>query len=272
MALGHGDETRGALARLEARLKRGAVTVLGPLAPDAALCEGFRRRGALDGSPDEFRAPTRTVVVPLSGLPKACLRRWKESGHELLDLTLPAIRRAQTALHLLAQEHARPLVCGCRDDAESAALAGEVAGTVVVEDADEAALLPFAPKFGMVCQTGISRRRAGVVAESLRQRHPDSRIVFLDTTSPAMLERERSVEALSRWAEVILIAGEAGEASVRALVDASRRLGLPAFPVADAAAFDRGVLAGAARIGLTAGEFAPDEVVEAIAARVEAER
>jgi hypothetical protein len=40
MALGHGDETRAALARLEARLERGAVTVLGPLAPDAALSGG----------------------------------------------------------------------------------------------------------------------------------------------------------------------------------------------------------------------------------------
>jgi 4-hydroxy-3-methylbut-2-enyl diphosphate reductase IspH len=138
----------------------------------------------------------------------------------------------------------------------------------VVEDADEAALIPFAPKFGMVCQTGISRRRAGLVAEALRQRHPDSRMVFLDTTSPALLERERSVEALSRWAEVILVAGEAGEASVRALVDASRRLGLPAFPVADAGALDRGLLAGAGRIGLTAGEFSPDLV---IAARLETE-
>ncbi len=272
MTLGQGAETRAALARLETRLKRGAVTVLGPLAPDAALCEQFRRRGALEGSPGEFRAPTRTVVIPLTGLPKSCRRRWKESGHELLDLTLPAIRRAQTALNLLALEHARPLVCGFHDDAESAVIAGEVAGAAVVEDADEAALLPFAPKFGMVCQTGISRRRAGVVAEALRQRHPDCRMVFLDTTSPAALERERSVEALSRWAEVILIAGEAGEASVRALVDASRRLGLPAFPVADAGALDHGVLAGAARIGLSAGEFSPDAVVEAIAARVETER
>lgn len=272
MALGHGAETRAALARLDSLLKRGTATVLGPLAPDPALCELYRRRGALEGSPDDARAPTRVVVVPLTGLPKAVVRRWKSSGHELLDLTLPAVRRAQTSLGLLALEHAKPLVCGFHDDAESASISGEVAGAAVLEDADEAALLPFAPKFGIVCQTLISRRRAAVVAEALRQRHPDSRMVFLDTTSPAMLERERSVEALSRWAEVILIAGEATEASVRALVEASRRLGLPVFPVADAGALDRSVLAGASRIGLTAGEFSPDLVVEAIAARLETER
>ena len=49
IVLGHGAEVRSALARLEARLRRGAVTLLGPLAPDAALCESYRRRGLLEG-------------------------------------------------------------------------------------------------------------------------------------------------------------------------------------------------------------------------------
>jgi 4-hydroxy-3-methylbut-2-enyl diphosphate reductase len=267
-SIGSGGELREALARLEARLGRGAVTVLGPLAPDAALCEAYRGRGVLEGSPGEFRAATRTVVVPPTGLPKLLRRRWKESGHELLDLTLPAVRRAQTSLHLLAMEQARPVVVGHRDDAECAAIAGEVAGSVVVEDADQAARLPFAPKFGVVCQTLLSRRRAAAVVEALRQRHPDSRVTFLDTTSPALSECERSVEALSRWAEGILIAGEAGEASVRALIEASRRLGLPARAVADAAALDFRDFAGAARIGIAAGFYGAETGFAALAARL----
>ena len=75
LAKGHGDETRKALAKLDLRLKRGPVTILGALALDAALCETYRRRGMLEGSPTEYRAPTHTVVVPLTGLPKACIRR-----------------------------------------------------------------------------------------------------------------------------------------------------------------------------------------------------
>ena len=272
LIMGHGQETRQALARLETRLKRGVVTILGSLAPDAALCEFFRRRGALEGSPEEFRAPTRTVVVPLTGLPKAILRRWKENGHELLDLTLPGVRRAQTSLNLLTLEHCKPVVIGSRDASEAVSIAGEAAGAAVVGDGDEAALLPFSPKFGLVCQTTLSRRRANGVAEALRLRHPDSRMVFLDTTSPAMLERERSVEGLSRWAEAIIVGGEASESSVRALVEASRRLGLQAYPVADAGSFDPRDFAGVGRIGITAGEFSPDGVAEAIMARLETER
>ncbi|QJE96864.1 hypothetical protein [Luteolibacter luteus] len=272
LVLGHGQETRDALTRLDSRLKRGAVTVLGALAPDAALCELYRRKGVLEGSPEEFRAPTHTVVVPLTGLPKAWVRKWKENGHEVLDLTLPCVRRAQTSLNLLALEHCKPVVIGCRDQHESAAIAGEVAGTLVVEDAEQAGLLPFAPKFGLVCQPTISRRRAHAVAEAIRHRHPDSRMVFLDTTTPAMLERERSVEGLSRWAEMIIVAGEASESSVRALIDASRRLGLPARAVPDAGSLELREFAGLSRIGITAGEFSPEAVVDGIAARLETER
>lgn len=270
--LGHGAEVRAALARLEARLKRGPVTILGPLGPDPALCESYRRQGVLEGTPAEYRAPTHTVVVPMSGLPKACRRKWKESGHDLLDLTLPAVKRAQTSLNLLALEHCKPVVIGLRDEAESAAIAGEAPGAAVVEDADQAAALPFAPKFGIVCQTTFSARHARAVAEAIRLRHPDSRMVFLDTTAPAMLDRERSVEGLSRWAETIIVAGEEGESSVRALIETSRRLGLPARAVPDAGALGPGEFAGVGRIGLTAGEFSPDGVLDAIAARLETER
>lgn len=271
LSKGHGEETRNTLTKTDLLLKRGPITILGPLAPDAALCEAYRRRGMLEGSPTEYRAPTKTVVIPLTGLPKACLRRWRENGHDILDLTLPAIRRAQTALSLLALEHCRPIVIGHPEDSEALAIAGEAPGCKVVEDADQAAELAFAPKFGLVCQTTISRRLAHAVAEALRLRHPDSRIVFLDTTNPAMTERERSVDGLSRWADSIIVAGERNDSSVRALIEAARRLGLAAHAVPDAGALDLRDFAGCHRIGITAGEFSPDAVADGIAARLETE-
>jgi len=272
LASGHGAETRAALEKLELRLKRGALTILGALAPDTALCELYRRRGIHEGSATEYRAPTHTVVVPLTGLPKACLRKWRENGHEVLDLTLPAVKRAQTSLALLALEHCRQVVIGRKGDAEAIAIAGEAPGTAIIEDADQAAELPFAPKFGLVCQTTISKRRAHAVAEALRFCHPDSRMIFLDTTAPATWERERSVDGLSRWAESIIVAGDAGEASVRTLIETARRLGLAAHAVPDAGALDPAQFAGISRIGLTAGEFSPDAVLDGIAARLETER
>ena len=271
LSKGHGQETRNTLTKTDLLLKRGPVTILGPLAPDAALCEAYRRRGMLEGSPTEYRAPTKTVVVPLTGLPKACIRKWRDNGHDLIDLTLPAIRRAQTALNLLALEHCKPIVIGHPADSEALAIAGESPACRIIEDADQAAELPFAPKFGLVCQTTISKRRAEAVAESLRLRHPDSRIVFLDTTTPAMTERERSVDGLSRWADSIIVAGERNDSSVRALIEAARRLGLAAEAVPNAGSLDLRDFARYRRIGISAGEFSPDAVAEAIAARLQTE-
>jgi 4-hydroxy-3-methylbut-2-enyl diphosphate reductase len=271
LSKGHGEEIRKALTKTDILLKRGPLTLLGPLAPDAALCETYRRRGMLEGSPTEYRAPTKAVVVPFTGLPKACIRKWRENGHEVIDLTLPAIRRAQTSLSLLALEHCKPIVIGHREDPEAIAIAGECPASRIIEDADQAIEVPFAPKFGLVCQTSISKRRAEAVAEALRLRHPDSRMVFLDTTTPAMTERERSVDGLSRWAEAIIVAGERNDSSVRALIEAARRLGLAAEAVPNAGALELRDFARYRRIGISAGEFSPDAVAEGIAARLQTE-
>jgi hypothetical protein len=52
------------------------------------------------------------------------------------------------------------------------------------------------------------------------------------------------------------------------LIEASRRLGLPAHPVADAAALDFRDLAGVARIGVAAGEYGAEAGFAALVGRL----
>lgn len=266
--LGHSVEVREALEKLDQRLLRGPVTLLGPLAPDAALRGMYQGRGALEGDPAEFRAATRTVVVPLTGLPRLIRQDWKDSGHDILDLTLPSVKRAQSSLRLLSLEGCRPMVLGHQGDLESWAIAGEAEGAMVIDDADQAASLSFAPKFGLVCQTRFTRRRAVAITEALRQRHPDSTLDFLDTTTPAMLERERSVEAFSRRVGAVVVAGDAEESSVCAVIETARRLGLQAIAVGAADAPDLREIGGELPVALVSGDFCPDHRIHEIARKL----
>jgi 4-hydroxy-3-methylbut-2-enyl diphosphate reductase IspH len=253
---GPGVALRAALVQLEARLERGALTIAGPLGPNGALCERFRQLGLREADPWTFRAATRVVVVPPRGLPKTVREQWKAAGHELLDLTLPEVRRAQSSLHLLAAEGCRPVVAGIPGDPEALTIAGDLRGVAIAGDADEAARLAFSPKFGVVSQPGFSPRRARLIAEGLKQRHRDARVTFLETTAPAILERERSVEGLSRWADFVMVIGEESDASARALIETAQRLGLPSALVPDVREAGG---SGYRRILLTAGEFTPAE-------------
>jgi len=267
---GHSSGLRAALAQLETRLQRGAMTIAGPLGPNAALCDRFRLLGLREADPWTFRAATRTVVVPPYGLAKSVKQGWKDAGHELLDLTLPEVRRAQTSLQLLVAEGCRPVVAGSAEDPEALAIAGDLKGFAIAGDADEAARLSFSPKIGIVAQPGFSPRRARLIGEALKQRHRDAKVTFLDTTAPAMSDRERSVEELSRWAEFVMVVGEESDASARALIETARRLGLPSALCATPSSAS--ALQGCRRVLLTAGEYTPDEAIAAWLSAATADR
>lgn len=258
-AAGMGAELRTVLRFLEERLRWGALSVAGPLGPDVGLCERFRELGLREVDADVFWAATRAVVVPPQGMPHVWKEKWRRSGHELIDLSLPSVRRAQAALGVLAAEGCRPVVVGPKGCPGVRALALEHPAAAVVENADDAARLAFSPRFGVVAPPDFPMRRARLAAEALRQRHRDSRVTFLETAAPETLERERSLETLSRRADLVVVLGSAHDASAAGLVGTTRRLGLPVVVAGSPDDPELGSAAGFRRILLTAGAFVPDE-------------
>jgi len=186
-------------------------------------------------------------------------RRWKEDGWRIVDTRSAHVRRAQVTLGLLKLEGAQTLVIGRHYDPETQALAADYPGTIVLEDTTDIARLRYAPAFGAVCQTTLSPRRVAWLSQQLRMRYRDARLSFLDTLSPGMSARERSLEALCDWCDGVLVAGDPGEASVEALLETARRCGKTA-----AAEDDFHALQGCRRIAITAGAFVlPERVAEA---------
>lgn len=253
--LGMSQEVRDAFGRLLTRLERGPVTLAGELAPDRMLLDRARRQGALEAAED---LPCQgCVALPLTGLPQAEEQRFREAGCEILDLTLPSIRRTRATIRMLKLESRQVVLVGDPDSAEVRTLAAE--GAVVVQDVDRAMQLPFSPRFGLVCQSHVGSERWATVASALRRRHPDSSLVMLDTRDPGFVIRERAVTRLARCSEGVAILADERDPSGRALFEAVRLCGTEALRTADvpeALAFAR-----QGRRALASGLFVADEVL-----------
>ncbi|MEM9235494.1 MAG: hypothetical protein AAGB14_01855 [Verrucomicrobiota bacterium] len=262
--LGMGQEARDAWSLLLRRLGEGPLTLLGAPGPNRVLLDRARRAGALEGSLDDRSAPTRRVVIPMTGATPAQRQRWRESGHEVIDLTLPVIRRAHVMHGLLQSEGSRVVMVGHRGDPECIAITGRHHGATVVETVDEVHDLSFEPRSAVLFQTSISSQRARTIVEALRRRHRDSRVQILDTLSPAALARERALQVLPKESDLLLIVADPEDASGRALYETARWLGRPARIVASVTELETGDWRDFRRIGLTAGEFTPDEQLEAV--------
>lgn len=267
-ACGMDPEARGALAAIGRLARGGRVAVAGDFMPDSGVRAYLAGLGVAERVPEADFFKYRHVVIPWCGVPPRQRKAWMEAGHDLTDLSSPLVRRAQVALGLLRMEGAQPLVIGRHDDPESQALAGATPGTNIIENTTDTARLRFAPAFGVVCQTTLSPRRVSWLLQQLRMRYHDARVTFLNTSSPAMSAREAALEKWLDWCDGVVVVGEPGEATVDALIEAALRKGKPALAAATPGCFEPSALAGARRIALTAGAFALNDTIRAIAAMV----
>jgi 4-hydroxy-3-methylbut-2-enyl diphosphate reductase len=263
--LGMDEDAREALDRIVLLSKPRKTCVAGRFMPDAGISARLASLGIAEDVDEADFFKYRTIVIPYSGISARQRREWEEAGYAMEDLTSPRVRRAQVALGLLKMEGARPLVIGRHEDAESQAISGGHSGTKILEDTSDTARLLFAPSFGVVCQTTLSPRRASWLVQQLRLRWRDARVTFLDTVSPAMAAREEALERLLVVCDRVVIVGEAGESSCEALVETALRRGKPAVVVDRPSRLDALDFQENEKVALTAGAFATDEVIRAVA-------
>ena len=264
-ALGMDANARAALERLRQLAKSQKIAVAGRFMPDAGVSAQLASLGVAEQVDEADFFKFRTVVIPFTGIASRLRRDWEETGYPLEDLTSLQVRRAQVALGLLKMEGAQALVIGRHDDAESLAIAGGNTGTRIIQDTTDTARLLFAPAFGVVCQTTLSPRRVSWLVQQLRLRWRDARVTFLDTVSPAMTAREEALECMLVVCDRAVIVGEAGESSCEALLETALRRGKPAVVVAKADELDPADFRASEKIALTAGAFATDEAIRAVA-------
>jgi len=259
--LGMDAEARQSLELLEREARVGPVAVPGIFMPDAGVRAKLRRLGVIEEADESDFSRAKSVVLPFGGVSMRDKRRWQESGWKIVDARSQQVRRAQVALGLLRMEGAQTLIIGRHDDPETQALASDYPGTIVLEDTTDIARMRYAPNFGAVCQTTLSPRRVSWLSQQLRLRYRDAKMSFLDTVSPAMSQRERSLESLCGWCDGVVVLGDRGEASVEALLETAKRFGKPAALLEDLAE-----LGGCRKLAVTAGGFVLRETIEVLAA------
>ncbi len=263
--LGMDEGTRAALERIELLAKSRKIAVAGRFMPDSGVSQRLAALGIAEDVEEADFFKFRSIVIPYGGISARQRRVWQVANYPLEDLASPFVRRAQTALGLLKLEGAQPLVIGRHEDAESLAIADGTGGARILENTTDTARLLYAPAFGVVSQTTLSPRRVSWLVQQLRHRWNDARVMFLDTVSPAMAAREEALERLLVACDRVVIVGEAGESSCEALAETALRRGRSAAVVATPGELDALDFATHEKVALSAGAFATDEAIRAVA-------
>jgi 4-hydroxy-3-methylbut-2-enyl diphosphate reductase len=208
-----------------------------------------------------------TVVFSAHGVSPEVRHEAERRSLRTVDATCPLVSKVHAEARRFATEGYLVALIGHAGHEEVEGTLGEAPGEMVlVETADDvAALRPEdTARVAYLMQTTLSVEEATEVAGALRERFPDVRAPGSDDICYATTNRQAAVRRIAAESDLVLVAGSKNSSNSVRLVETCERAGTRAYLIDDASDIQLGWLAGASRIGLTAGASAPPAVVSEI--------
>jgi 4-hydroxy-3-methylbut-2-enyl diphosphate reductase len=225
----------------------------------------LERRGAvfveeLDEVPDGAR-----VIFAAHGVTPEVRADADRRGLAVVDATCPLVAKVHNEVRRYAGHGHTVFLIGHRDHEEVVGTVGEAPDRVVVVDDEDVARsvrVPDPDRVAYVMQTTLAVDEAEHIAGALRARFPTLLAPRSDDICYATSNRQLAVRAITERADLVLVIGSPNSSNSKRLVEVAERAGVPARLVDQAADVELGWLAGARRIGVTAGASAPPRLVD----------
>ena len=238
------------------------VATLGPIIHNPMVVGRLAARG-VDVVDDADKADSGTLIVRTHGVAPSVVGGARSRRINVVDATCPFVAVAQRKAAALREAGYAVVILGERDHPEVAGLEGFAgAGAVVVE---EAGGLPVerlrGKRVGVVVQTTQTQANLASVAAALA---PVAReLLVYNTICDATEKRQNAARELGAEVDVVVVVGGRNSANTARLAQLCRAIQSRTYHIESAAEIEAGWLAGARRIGVTAGASTPDAEIDA---------
>jgi len=228
------------------------------------VVEDLRTKGAifvdeLDEVPDDA-----TVIFSAHGISPEVRAEARGRGLHVIDATCPLV----TKVHLEAIRYAREsytiILIGHADHDEVIGTLGEAPDRmVVIDSAEEVDRLEVSnpEKIAYLTQTTLSVDDTRDVIDALRRKFPKIVGPSRDDICYATQNRQAAVKNIAGEVDVVLVIGATNSSNANRLVEVAETVGTRAYLINDVRDIRSEWLAGARRIGVTAGASTPEVLV-----------
>ena len=222
----------------------------------------------LDECPDD-----RPVIFSAHGVPKHVPAEAERRDMLYVDATCPLVSK----VHVEAQRHHKAgrhiLLIGHAGHPEVIGTIGQLpdgAVTLIETVEDARAFTPDDPDtLAFVTQTTLSVDDTAEIVETLQARFPAMASPHKEDICYATTNRQAAVKAIGERADLVLVVGAPNSSNSVRLVEVAKRAGArDAHLVQTAADVDWSWFDAAARVGISAGASAPEDLVEDLMAAI----
>jgi 4-hydroxy-3-methylbut-2-enyl diphosphate reductase len=212
-----------------------------------------------------------TVIFSAHGVSPAVREEASARGLDVIDATCPLVAKVHAEARRFAASGHEIVLVGHEGHEEVEGTVGEAPERMhVIASEREVGDLRFEDphKVAYLTQTTLAVDETTGVLDALRERFPDLAGPSSADICYATQNRQDAVRELASECDLVLVVGSENSSNSKRLVEVSERAGCPAQLVGDAGEIRVEWLAGARRVGLSAGASAPEalvgEVVEAL--------
>jgi 4-hydroxy-3-methylbut-2-enyl diphosphate reductase len=210
-------------------------------------------------------------VLSAHGVAPAVRENCESRGLRVVDAVCPLVSKVHAEARRYADAGHLVALVGHADHVEVIGTRGERPGsTVVIESPEDAERLDAGGKpIAVITQTTLSLDDVASTVEALQARFGELRRPAADDICYATQNRQDAVkEMVVQGASLILVIGSETSSNAQRLVEVARLHGAAASLVDGERELDRVLLDRHQTVGLTAGASTPEELVQAVVARL----
>lgn len=208
-----------------------------------------------------------TVVFSAHGVSPEVREKAKAKNLKVIDATCPLV----TKVHLEAVKYAREgytiVLIGHKGHEEVVGTMGEAPRhMVLISSREEVGQLepPDPNRIAYLTQTTLSLDETREIIAALRERFPSIVGPPSEDICYATQNRQESVQAMARHADLILVVGSANSSNSNRLVEEAQKSGSQSYLIDDYHDIQERWLEGVRVVGVTAGASAPEILVQQV--------
>ncbi len=235
------------------------------------VVDALRAKGAIFVEDPAEVPPGSILVFSAHGVSPAVREAAAKRGLRVIDATCPLVTKVHVEATRMAREGLEIVLIGHEGHVEVEGTLGHAPSAMhLVQSVEDVARLEVRDpeRLGCVTQTTLSVDDTREILEALRARFPKIALPRKDDICYATQNRQNAVKRLTDDAEVVIVVGAPASSNSNRLVELAAKRGARAYLVESADEVDATWLAGAARVGVTAGASAPENLVQGVVARL----
>ena len=212
-----------------------------------------------------------TVIFSAHGVSRAVQEEAGRRGLRVFDATCPLVTKVHMEVVRYRNSGTECILIGHARHPEVEGTMGQARdGMYLVESVQDVMKLKVRDESNLayVTQTTLSMDDTARIVAALRERFPNIKGPKKDDICYATQNRQDAVKTLAKTVEVMLVVGSPNSSNSNRLREVAEGEGVRAYMIDGPDDIRREWLAGARKIGLTAGASAPEVLVEQVVARL----